>query len=157
MKQRAENKVKNNVKSRKLGNLVIKNAAELVTCSGFAAKRGSEMSDLHVIPDGAIVIEDGIIRGAGRTAEIIHNLDGENYEVTDASQVLPGFADFSHPFCFWRLSGRRIFPMPAGKELYGHYGPGWWNSKYSRGNEKSNKGGACSPWQKRLDSMLAFE
>ncbi len=78
MKQRAENKVKNNVKSRKLGNLVIKNAAELVTCSGFAAKRSSEMSDLHVIPDGAIVIEDGIIRGVGRTAEIIHNLDGEN-------------------------------------------------------------------------------
>ena len=45
------------------GNMLIKNAAELVTCSGFAAKCGADMSDLHVIENGALVIRDGIIQG----------------------------------------------------------------------------------------------
>ena len=31
------------------GNMLIKNAAELVTCSGFRAKKGKEMADLHII------------------------------------------------------------------------------------------------------------
>ena len=38
------------------GNLIIKNASELVTCSGFTAKKGEEMSDLKIIPDGAVVV-----------------------------------------------------------------------------------------------------
>ena len=47
------------------GNIIVKNAAELVTCSGKNAKRGQEMSDLHIIPNGAVVIEDGIIKAVG--------------------------------------------------------------------------------------------
>ena len=158
MKQRAENKVKNNVKSRKLGNLVIKNAAELVTCSGFAAKRGSEMSDLHVIPDGAIVIEDGIIRGAGRTAEIIHNLDGENYEVIDASgkAVLPGFVDSHTHFVFggyraeefsWRLQGKSYMDIMA---------QGGGIASTVEATRKATKEELVALGKKRLDSMLAF-
>ena len=98
------------------GNLIIKNAAELVTCRGFAVKKGSEMSNLHVIPDGTIVIEDGIIRSVGRTAEIMRNLDVSHYEVIDALDraVLPGFVDSHTHFIFggyraeefsWRLQG----------------------------------------------------
>ncbi len=51
------------------GNLIIKNAAELVTCSGFKAKKGKEMADLHIINDGAVIIKEGVIEAAGKTAD----------------------------------------------------------------------------------------
>ena len=41
--------------------LLIRNASQVITCSGFAAKRGAEMSNLHIIDDGAVVISGGII------------------------------------------------------------------------------------------------
>jgi len=47
------------------GNLIIKNASELVTCSGFAAKKGPAMSQLHIIADGAVVVKAGIIEAVG--------------------------------------------------------------------------------------------
>ena len=50
------------------GNMIIKNATELVTCSGLAAKKGAEMSELHIISDGAVVVKEGIIEAVGTTA-----------------------------------------------------------------------------------------
>jgi len=50
--------------------MIIKNASELVTCSGFDAKRGREMGELHLIPDGAMVIREGMIDEIGTTAEV---------------------------------------------------------------------------------------
>jgi len=35
--------------------IIIKDASEIVTCSGFEAKKGKEMQDIAVIYDGAIV------------------------------------------------------------------------------------------------------
>jgi imidazolonepropionase len=98
------------------GNLIIKNAAELVTCSGFRAKRGREMQDLHVIPDGAVVIRDGIITAVGRSAEVLDGFDQSGYMIVDAENraVLPGFVDSHTHFVFggyraeefaWRLRG----------------------------------------------------
>ena len=52
------------------GNLIVKNASELVTCSGFTLKKGQEMSDLKIIPDGAVVIREGIIEAVGEIAEM---------------------------------------------------------------------------------------
>jgi len=99
------------------GNLIIKNASQLVTCSGFKAKRGKAMSELHVIEDGAVVIEDGIITAVGKTADILsESIDGTKHHVIDAEDkaVLPGFVDSHTHFVFggyraeeysWRLSG----------------------------------------------------
>ena len=41
--------------------LIIKNASELVTCRGKAPKKGSDMSNIGIIYNGSVVIEDGII------------------------------------------------------------------------------------------------
>ncbi|MGD8269914.1 MAG: imidazolonepropionase, partial [Desulfobacterales bacterium] len=57
------------------GNLIIKNAAQLVTCSGFKAKSGSEMAQLHVIEDGALIAENGRIRALGRTDDVLPGVD----------------------------------------------------------------------------------
>ena len=101
----------------KKGNILIKNASEVVTCSGFKAKAGKEMSDLKIIPDGAVVIEGGIIKAVGKSDKILEYFKAtSNYQVIDASgkSVLPGFVDSHTHFVFggyraeefcWRLSG----------------------------------------------------
>ncbi len=99
------------------GNLIIKNASELVTCSGFEAKHGTGMRDLHVIPNGSVVIRDGIITAVGPTEEILKGTDTADFNILDASDraVLPGFVDSHTHFVFggyraeefsWRLQGQ---------------------------------------------------
>ena len=41
------------------GNMIIKNASEIVTAIGKAAKFGNQMKDLKRIENGAVVIEEG--------------------------------------------------------------------------------------------------
>ncbi len=97
-------------------NLIIKNSSELVTCKGNAPKRGKEMSDIGIIKNGAVVVEDGIIVAVGTTEEILSKYDEKNYKLIDASNkaVLPGFIDSHTHLIFggyradefsWRLRG----------------------------------------------------
>ena len=96
--------------------LLIKNAAELVTCRGKAPKSGEAMADIGIINDGAMWIEDGVIRRVGTTAEVLSGIDAAEAEVLDAAGrcVLPGFVDPHTHFLFagnraeefsWRLRG----------------------------------------------------
>jgi len=103
------------------GNMIIKNAAELVTCSGFTAKKGKEMADLHVIEDGAVIIKEGVIEAAGRTGDIEKQFKKTGAEYSDfdmidarGKAVLPGFVDSHTHLVFggyraeefsWRLRG----------------------------------------------------
>jgi len=95
--------------------LLIKHAAELVTCAGSAPKAGGAMDDIGIIPDGALLAEDGRITWLGPTAEL-PQLDESQWQMIDAAGqcVMPGFVD-SHTHMvfggyraeefFWRLSG----------------------------------------------------
>jgi len=98
------------------GNLIVENAAELVTCSGTAAKTGTQMADIGIIPDGAVVIEAGRIVYVGPTSGLPVGLDRTGFDIIDASgkAVLPGFVDPHTHFVFggyrpeefaWRLRG----------------------------------------------------
>ncbi|MGD9173603.1 MAG: imidazolonepropionase [Desulfobacterales bacterium] len=103
------------------GNLIIKNAAELVTCSGFAAKKGAEMADLKIIKNGAVLIINGIIEAVGQSMDIEKQLkkgdvDQSEFDTIDArgKAVLPGFVDSHTHLVFggyraeefsWRLRG----------------------------------------------------
>mgnify|MGYP002747476490 FL=1 len=96
-------------------NLIIKNASQVVTCSGFAGKRGREMNDLHVIEGGTVVVTDG------RISHVLHAskplpVDEAGYTVIDATgkALLPGFVDPHTHFVFggyreeefsWRMRG----------------------------------------------------
>ncbi len=95
--------------------LLIRGIAQLVTCSGFAAKRGKEMSDLGILTDAAVAMADGIITHVGKEADVLPQLSG-SYEELDAEgkAVLPGFVDSHTHFVFggyreeefsWRLRG----------------------------------------------------
>jgi len=96
--------------------LLIKHAAELVTCRGLAPKFGLAMNDIGIIPDGAVVIENGMIKAVGTTSDILAQVDDELCQVIDASGkcVMPGFVDSHTHFIFggyrpeeffWRLKG----------------------------------------------------
>ena len=93
---------------------ILVHASQLVTCSGFAPKRGKEMQELNVIEDGAVLMEDGLIAAVGTTEELLpHAVDAEVIDCSGKA-VLPGFVDSHTHLIFagyraeefsWRLSG----------------------------------------------------
>ena len=96
--------------------IIIKNSSELVTCRGTGPKKGKDMSDVGIIKDGAVVIENDIIIDVGKTEEILKKYNNIDYETIDAANraVLPGFVDSHTHLIFggyradefsWRLRG----------------------------------------------------
>jgi imidazolonepropionase len=145
------------------GSLIIKNAAELVTCSGFTAKKGKAMSDLGIIADGALVIEQGRISRVGPTAQVLAELSasGRNlaaFEAINASgkAVLPGFVDSHTHLVFggfraeeyvWRLKGDSYM------EILRRGGGILRTVNATRGASHAE---LTAAGLKRLDSMLSF-
>jgi imidazolonepropionase len=145
------------------GNLIIKNASELVTCSGFTAKKGRAMADLGVIVDGAVVIEQGQISRVGGTAAVMAELKGSGrdlpgFDTIDASgkSVLPGFVDSHTHLVFggyradeyaWRLKGDSYMDiLQRGGGILSTVA-----ATRGASREELTQAGL-----KRLDSMLAF-
>lgn len=98
-----------------MGNLIIRNAAQVVTCSGFSGKRGREMSDLRMIENGTVIVTNGIISHILQPGEPIP-VNEREYQVIDAQgkALLPGFVDPHTHFIFggyreeefsWRMRG----------------------------------------------------
>ena len=141
------------------GNILIKNASEVVTCSGFEAKTGKEMSDLKIIYDGAVIIEEGIIKAVDKTDKVLQFFEDTNdYQVIDASgkSVLPGFVDSHTHFVFggyraeefcWRLSGISYMDIMQ-------RGGGIANSV--KATRAASKKELYNSGMKRLDSMLSL-
>ncbi|RJQ49501.1 MAG: imidazolonepropionase [Desulfobacteraceae bacterium] len=145
------------------GSLLIKNASQLVTCSGFQAKKGDEMNVLGVIEDGALLIEDGIITALGPTGDILERFDerglaGEGFTVIDAEgkAVLPGFVDSHTHFVFdgyradefsWRLQGVSYMEILR-------RGGGILNTVSA--TRKASEESLIASGKRRLDSMLSY-
>lgn len=71
--------------------LLIENAAQLVTCASRSPKRGATMQDAGVIANGAIAINAGEIVAIGRTGELRFQA-GQAIDAT-GKVVCPGFVD----------------------------------------------------------------
>ena len=80
--------------------VAIVNISQLVTLAGPGRPRiGSELRELAIVPDGALLVRGGRIAAAGRRAEIDRLLTGD-IDIVDAGGciVLPGFVDaHTHP------------------------------------------------------------
>jgi imidazolonepropionase len=138
--------------------IIIKNASQLVTCSGFKAKQGKAMSDLCTIDDGAVVIENGVITAVGKTGEVLARFDESGFETIDATgkAVLPGFIDSHTHFVFagyraeefsWRLRGESYMEIM-------NRGGGIVNTV--RATRETSREELVEICRKRLDSMLSF-
>jgi len=75
--------------------MIVRNASQLVCVAsrGEGVKRQQMLRDLFIIPNGAVVVSDGIIQWVGRTSDLPPV--SPNVEILDASGkiVLPGFID----------------------------------------------------------------
>jgi imidazolonepropionase len=140
------------------GNIIIKNSSQLVTCSGFEARRGKDMSDLKIINDGAVVIEKGMIKAVGKTGDTLTGFDESKFAVIDAGgkAVLPGFVDSHTHFIFggyraeefsWRLRGDSYMEIME-------RGGGIINTVLA--TREAGKDELIEAGRKRLDSMLSF-
>lgn len=140
------------------GNLLIIHAAQLVTPKGRGPIAGADMSSLAIIPDGALVIEKGIITRVGRTEEVLPHVDREKVVVIDAAgkAVLPGFVDSHTHFIFggyraeefsWRIRGESYMEIMR-------RGGGIVNSVQATRN--ASKEELKTSGRARLDRMLAF-
>ncbi len=138
--------------------LLIVHATELVTCSGFEAKKGLSMNDIGLIEDGAVLIEDGIITRVGKTQDVLKGLSLGDYDLINASgkTVTPGFVDSHTHFVFggfradeysWRLAGQSYVDIM-------NKGGGIINSV--RGTDAATLEELIAVGKKRLDSMLRF-
>lgn len=140
------------------GNIIIKDASQIVTCSGFEGKFGKDMNNVSVIENTSIVIEDGIIKEIGKLDDILKKYDEKHFEVIDASNkaVLPGFVDSHTHFVFegfraeefsWRLNGESYMDIM-------NKGGGIVNSV--RGTREATEDELYKSAKKRLDSMIHF-
>ena len=79
--------------------LLIVNAKELVTLQGpNRARKGREMKELGVIPQGTIAVQDGKIVAIGKTAEITEEYKSKHIVEATGKVVMPGFVDpHTHP------------------------------------------------------------
>lgn len=98
-----------------MNNLIIRNAAQVVTCSGYKGKRGREMSELQVVENGTVIVTNGVISHVLKQGEPIP-VKEDDYVVLDATgkALLPGFVDPHTHFVFggyreeefaWRMRG----------------------------------------------------
>src|SRR5437660_4430658 len=99
--------------------LVLLHASQLVTLAGPPqARRGKELNELGIIPDGAFVAAGGKITHVGKSSEIEKLCDGQ-MEIIDARGclVLPGFVDAHTHLVF---AGNRLddFEARARGETY---------------------------------------
>ena len=134
--------------------LLIENIGELVTCSGTDAKRGAAMSDLGVIRDGAVLVEDGTIRAVGKTGGIKNN----GFPVLDAAgrAVLPGFVDAHTHFLFGGYREEEFAWRLAGESYLDILKKGGGILSTVRTTRTFSKGRLEEEGRRRLDSMLSF-
>ena len=75
--------------------LLITGASQLLTLRGSGARRGSSLSNLGIIKDGALLVRDGVIEDIGTRAEMEALPEARSAEKLDVGGrvVLPGFVD----------------------------------------------------------------
>jgi imidazolonepropionase len=140
------------------GNIIIKNAAQVVTCSGFKAKQGKEMSELHVIENGAVIIKNGLIEAVGKSDKVLAGFDESGFDVVNAGgkAVLPGFVDSHTHFVFGGYRAEEFSRRLRGDSYMDIMKQGGGISSTVAATRNAAKQELIASGLKRLDSMLSF-
>jgi imidazolonepropionase len=79
--------------------MLLHSASQLLTIAG-APQRGRALGNLGIIPDGAVLIKDGVIKAVGTTSELRHAYPREESLDAAGHVVMPGFVD-PHTHLMW--------------------------------------------------------
>ncbi len=101
--------------------MLLHSASQLLTIAG-APQRGHDLGQLGIIPDGAVLFEDGKILAVGSTADLRQTYPHEETLDAGGHVVMPGFVD-PHTHLLWvgdraaefemRLEGRTYLEILA--------------------------------------------
>ncbi len=89
--------------------MLIHSASQLVTLAG-RPQRGHELGRLEIIPNGAVLIRDGMIQETGHTLELLNKYPLEERLDANEKVVLPGFVD-PHTHLVWAGDRAAEFEM----------------------------------------------
>jgi imidazolonepropionase len=73
--------------------LLIQHAAQLVTCAADSPKRGAAMTDVGLIEDGAVAVNQGRIVDVGSSADLQSRYSADKTINAHGKVVCPGFVD----------------------------------------------------------------
>jgi imidazolonepropionase len=138
--------------------LLIVHASELVTLRGPKRSRTkSEMSDLSIVHDGAVLVSDGAIVDVGKTETVLKDNETMGVEKVDASGrlVIPGFVDAHTHLVF---AGSREFELEMkikGKTYIEIMREGGGIYRTVRDTRAESTEGLYSQAARRLESMIA--
>lgn len=75
--------------------------SEILTLSGLALNGAIEDNQLQIIPQGGVIVENGLIQATGNFETLRHaNPELEIEEVKGEQVLLPGFVDCHTHICF---------------------------------------------------------
>ncbi|MBC8449749.1 MAG: imidazolonepropionase [Chloroflexi bacterium] len=81
--------------------LIITHAAQLLTLAGgHGPRRGTAMTSVAIVEDGALAVREGRIAAVGPTAEVLAGVTAERVIDARGKVVLPGFVD-PHTHLVW--------------------------------------------------------
>lgn len=96
--------------------MIIHSSSQLLTLAG-GPQRGEDLGRLGIIPEGAVVIQDGRITAIGRTDEIRSSFQGQEEFDARGCVVMPGFVD-PHTHLVWAGDRAAEFEMRLQGKTY---------------------------------------
>ena len=96
--------------------MLVHSASQLLTLSG-GPQRGGDLGRLGIIPDGALLIRDGIIAAVGASQELRQAYPGEETLDARGRVVMPGFVD-PHTHAIWAGDRAAEFEMRLEGKTY---------------------------------------
>jgi len=96
--------------------MLIHSASQLLTLAG-APQRGGDLGRLGIIPDGALLIRDGVIAAVGASQELRHAYPSEETLDARGRVVMPGFVD-PHTHAIWAGDRAAEFEMRLEGKTY---------------------------------------
>jgi len=96
--------------------MLIHSASQLLTLSG-GPQRGPDLGCLDIIPDGAVLIRDGLIAATGPTDELCRRYSNEEMFDVGGRVVMPGFID-PHTHLIWAGDRAAEFEMRLEGKTY---------------------------------------
>jgi imidazolonepropionase len=96
--------------------MLIHSASQLLTLAG-APQRGTDLGRLSIIPNGAVLVRDGLIVETGQSADLLKKYPNEDRLDAQNRVVMPGFVD-PHTHLVWAGDRAAEFEMRLQGKTY---------------------------------------